>query len=540
VLALADRDEIVLHVRLDERGACFFAIGLGLATGKPTIVVTTSGTAAAELHAGVVEASHAGVPLIICTADRPPRLHQVGAPQTIEQANLFAGAVRWFFEPGPADGSGGDWWRSVGARAVVEAVTGSGPVHLNLAFDEPLLGSAGPLPPGRADGTPWHLVNPGVAPGIDASHLVDRWGRPGLIVAGGGAGSPSALIALADRLGWPLLADPRSGVRLDHPAVVAAADAILRDPKAADALRPETVLMFGEPWASRVLAEFVAVAGQSGAEIVAVDPRSWIDPARVVHHVLKGDGAAVLASLGAHKVAPWPGWRHRWERVEGAAQGAIRDALEQDPLTADARTTEPGTLRHLSATLDATTTLFVSSSMPVRDLEWYGVRRGEPLRVFSNRGANGIDGVNSTALGVAAGQDRPVVAVLGDLAFLHDASALVSLGDGPGSCTLVVLDNGGGGIFSFLPQAGALAHDRFERLFGTPAQVSISQVARGFGWPVADVSTLGALDDALKRFVGQEPHSVIRVEVPSRAQNVALHDRIHAAVAVAVRAALDG
>jgi 2-succinyl-5-enolpyruvyl-6-hydroxy-3-cyclohexene-1-carboxylate synthase len=161
--------------------------------------------------------------------------------------------------------------------------------------------------------------------------------------------------------------------------------------------------------------------------------------------------------------------------------------------------------------------------------------------VLSNRGANGIDGVTSTALGVASGQDTPVVAVLGDLAFLHDASALASVGDDTGgSCTLVVLDNGGGGIFSFLPQAGILESERFERVFGTQPQVSVSEVARGFGLPVADVSTLAALDEALGRFAGRQQRCVIRVELPSRTDNVALHERIHAAVIDATRATLAG
>ena len=537
VVALAEREEIALHVRLDERGACFYAIGLSLATGTAAVVCTTSGTAAAELHPGVVEASHARVPLIVCTADRPQRLHHVGAPQTIEQANLFGTAVRWSFEPGVVRETDRNWWRSLGARAAAEAMGGAGPVHLNLAFEEPLFGTGRPLPPGRADGTPWHTVVSGasVAPPVVTGG--ERWRRPGVIVAGAGAPPPELTLAVADHLGWPVLADPRSGVRVEHPAVVAAADAILRDPTVRDALAPETILLLGQPWASRVLAEFVESAGRAGAEIVAVGG-SLSDPARVVHEFHRVDGSLFLDQLGSVRVSAAPEWRSGWERIEVAAQGAIDKALNNDPLLAGGRTTEPGAARHLFGALEATTTLFVSSSMPVRDLEWYGAPRANPPTVLSNRGANGIDGVTSTALGVAAGQDRPVVAVLGDLAFLHDASALVSVGDDTGSCTLVVLDNRGGGIFSFLPQAGILEHERFERLFGTPPRVSVSGVARGFGLPVADVSTLGALDEALGSFVGRQPRSVIRVEVPSRDDNVGLHDRIHAAVAEATQATL--
>ena len=541
VVALAEREEIALHVRLDERGACFYAVGLALATRTPTVVCTTSGTAAAELHPGVVEASHARVPLIVCTADRPQRLHHVGAPQTIEQTNLFGTAVRWSFEPGLAREPDRNWWRTLGARAAAEAIAGAGPIHINLAFDEPLLGTALPLPPGRADGTPWHVVvsRASVEPPVGTAGG-ERWRRPGMIVAGGGAPPPELTLAVADNLGWPVLADPRSGIRVAHPAVVAAADAILRDPEVRNALAPETILLLGQPWASRVLAEFVESAGRAGAEIVAVGG-SLSDPARVVHEFHRVDGSLFLGELASVRVSAAPGWRSGWERVEVAAQGAIDKALDNDPLSAGGRTTEPGTARHLFGALDATTTLFVSSSMPVRDLEWYGGPRANPPRVLSNRGANGIDGVTSTALGVASGQDTPVVAVLGDLAFLHDASALASVGDDTGgSCTLVVLDNGGGGIFSFLPQAGILESERFERVFGTQPQVSVSEVARGFGLPVADVSTLAALDEALGRFAGRQQRCVIRVELPSRTDNVALHERIHAAVIDATRATLAG
>ncbi len=361
-----------------------------------------------------------------------------------------------------------------------------------------------------------------------------------MIVAGSGAPDPDLVLEVADRLGWPVLADPRSGVRVEHPAVVGAADAILRDPVVRAALAPDTVVLLGRPWASRVLAEFVGSrpAGLAPTSWPSSRPRGSTRPGSCTRST-RSTGALYLDDLRRGPVSESSAWRDKWERIEAAAQGAIGKALANDPLTAGGRTTEPGTLRHLFAALDATTTLFVSSSMPVRDLEWYGAPRANPPRVLSNRGVNGIDGVTSTALGVAAGQGRPVVAVLGDLAFLHDVSALVSVGDDTGgSCTLVVLDNGGGGIFSFLPQAGVLESERFERLFGTEPQASVSEVARGFGLEVADVSTLGALDEALGRVVGRRSLSVIRVELPSRQDNVGLHDRLHAAVADAARAAL--
>ncbi|HXW38935.1 MAG TPA: 2-succinyl-5-enolpyruvyl-6-hydroxy-3-cyclohexene-1-carboxylic-acid synthase, partial [Acidimicrobiales bacterium] len=484
---------------------------------------------------GVVEASHAGVPLVVCTADRPPRLHHVGAPQTIEQTGLYRTAVRWSFDPGPIRDADRSWWRSLGARSVAEAVAGAGPVHLNLAFDEPLHGVAGPLPDGTIEGA---AVRAGEAVAVAGVVEPEPWSRPGLIVAGGGAPDPDMVLALADHLGWPLLADPRSRARVEHPSVVAAADAILRDAAAREVLRPETVLLVGQPWTSRVLAEFIQTLGRSGTHVVASGARV-ADPGRVVGETHPSASGLVRSLLALAPSGRDDSWRGRWERVEAAAQGAIDKAIDNDPLAQGGRATEPSVARHLYGALDASTALFASSSMPVRELEWFAAPRSNPPRVLANRGANGIDGITSTALGVAAGARRPVVALLGDLAFLHDVSALVSLrGEGRGSCTLVVLDNEGGGIFNFLPQADSVGPDRFERLFGTPPAVSVSEVGRGFGLPVAEASTLPELDEGLAGFVGAPGCALIRVAVPSREANRALHERVHAAVAEAVEGVL--
>jgi 2-succinyl-5-enolpyruvyl-6-hydroxy-3-cyclohexene-1-carboxylate synthase len=532
-VALAARDEIALHVRLDERGACFFAIGLAMQCGVPTVVCTTSGTAAAELHAGVVEASHARIALIVCTADRPARLHHVGAPQTIEQGKLFGSAVRSVVEPGPVRAEDQAWWRSLAARAFGDAVGAAGPVHLNLAFEEPLLGRPGELPAGRADGGPWHAVSRAARGEPDVG--AHAWGRRGLILAGSGAPPAELTLAAADHLGWPVLADPRSGIRVEHPAVVASADALLRDAELRATLAPEVILLLGQTWASRVVAEFVESVGRADGEVIAVGADLY-DPARVVHAFHRADGARFVDALLGVPADREPAWRSRWERAEAAAQGAITTALSNDPLSAGGRLTEPALARHLFGVLDHRTTLFAAASMPMRDLEWFGAPRPDPPRVLANRGANGIDGVTSTALGVAADGGGPVVGLLGDLAFLHDTAALATfVGEVAGSCTLVVPDNRGGGIFSFLPQASGLDIERFERLFGTEPAVSVAAVARGFGLPVAEVSSVEELDEALGRFVGRAGCSVIRVEVPSRAENRDLHDRIHASVSEAVR-----
>src|SRR5688500_5550887 len=224
VLALAADGRVRLHVHLDERAAGFFAVGMGLASGRPAVVVTTSGTAAVELHPAIVEASQAGVPLLACTADRPPELQHVGAPQTVDQTHLFGRAVRWFADVGPAGGMPRDAWRSLAARAVVEA--GRGPVHLNMAFCDPLVGVAGELPPGRPGGRPWHESAPSEDAGATVALPDGLAGRRGVVVAGAGCDA-AAVLTLARTLGWPVLADPRSGCR-GADVSVAAFDGVLR------------------------------------------------------------------------------------------------------------------------------------------------------------------------------------------------------------------------------------------------------------------------------------------------------------------------
>jgi 2-succinyl-5-enolpyruvyl-6-hydroxy-3-cyclohexene-1-carboxylate synthase len=548
-LALAERAEMRVHVRLDERGAAFFAIGCSLASGQPTVVLTTSGTASAELHAGVVEAHHAGVPLLVCTADRPPHLHGVGAPQTIDQRGLFGGAVSWAAEPGVADAAGARWWRSIAACSVLEARFGRGgpgPVHLNLAFADPLVGSPEALPPGRADGSPWHEERPQLRrpSGEEIAVWAQRWsGCRGMLVVGADGGSPEQVHGLAEALGWPVLADPRSGCRLPRPASVAAADAILRDPAARTALEPEIVVLLGAPWASKVLASFVAESAGRGASVVAVEHWGrWSDPDRVVGERWPVDPDAWLLrtrhAVAARGTLPAPGWVERWRAADDAAQGAIDATLTDESAAGRGGLTEPALARRLLSLVPSRAVVVASSSMPIRDLEWFTPALSDPPRVVANRGVNGIDGVCSTARGVATG-GSPTIGVVGDLAFLHDVSAMVSpLDAAPASCTLVVVDNAGGGIFNFLPQAELLEGSRFEELFGTPQSASVADVARGFGLPVTQAPTEAELEAALRERVGSPGLSVVHVPVPGRPENVALHGRIDAAVAAAVRRAI--
>ena len=523
-LALAGNGAIRLHVRLDERGAGFFALGLAGATGRPVVVSVTSGTAAAELHPAVVEAHHGRVPLIVCTADRPPELHGVGAPQTIDQRGIYPGVLRWAADPGVPVEEAAWSWRSLGARAVAEAISGPlgpGPVHLNLAFREPLACEPGPLPEGRPAGEAAHRV-------VTHACAAEGWTWPaanGVLLAGAGCGSPAGVLALAEWLGWPVLADPRSGCRVPHPHVVAAADAIARHAPAA--LRPDAVVRLGSPWASKAVPAFL-----SQAATIAVDPWwRWDDADRRAAVVHRADPEAWLAAARrVPRPAPSPGWLEGWQDAERVAQGAVDAALGGDCFS------EPLVARRLFAEVPAGTTVVVSSSMPVRDLEWFCLPRPAPPKVLANRGANGIDGVCSTALGAAAAAAGPVLALVGDLAFFHDLSSLVApCGAQRMPCTIVVVDNGGGGIFEFLEQADAVDRARFERLFATPQAPDVVRAAAGLGHRTADVATLSELEEAVRAACRGEGVTVVRARVVSRQENVAVHGRVHAAVGDALR-----
>ncbi len=536
-LALADRDELRVHVHHDERAASFLALGLGLSSGRPAVLLTTSGTAAVELHPAVVEAHQAGVPLLVVTADRPPELFDVGAAQTVDQTHLFGRSVRWFAEPGPPAAAAAGTWRSLAARAVIEATVGAagpGPVHLNLAFREPLVGPPGPVPEGRPGGRPWHAA-------AGRRTTVDRAGTAqltevldadrGVIVAGAGCGVPGAVLALADATGWPVVADPRSGCRLSHAAVVAHGDAILRHAPTAASLRPDVVLRLGAPPASKVVAAWLAT---SGARQVAVDGAGrWYDPDRTAELVLHADPTSVATAL-ARLVgrAAGPAWAGRWAAAEAAAGSAIDEALR-----AHLEATEPGVARDVVAGLREGATLVVSSSMPIRDVEWFG-GRAPGVRVLANRGANGIDGVVSTAVGVALaarGTGEATVVLVGDVAFLHDSNALLGAAARGIDLTIVVVDNDGGGIFSFLPQAGALPAERFELLFGTPHAVDLPTLAAAHGLITIEPAGAAAVGQAVAAAVDAGGVRLVRVRT-DRAANVGVHDELHAAVADALEA----
>ena len=504
-MAFARHPGIRVLVHIDERSGSFFGLGLAKASGRPVALLCTSGTAAAEFHPAVIEAFHSRTPLLVLTADRPPELREVGANQAIDQARLYGGAVRWHFDPGPPsdDAGGARAWRRLARRALAEAAgPPAGPVHLNLPFREPLTPALGELPEPEAAHLPRAVLTGTPAPGEQEVALVaealEKAARP-VLVAGGmrdGARLAGVVAALA-AAGVPVLAEPTSQLRL--PGTVSAYEALLRDESWAAEHRPDLVLRVGATPTSRPLNLWLAA---EPARTVLIDPdRSWSDPDVLAGEVLRCDPLPLLtAAAGVHRP---PDWADEWAAADRSAAGALEEEVRAGPLH------EGAVVRSLGRVLPAGATLFVGSSMPIRAVDAFWRASAENPRFLANRGASGIDGLVSTGLGVAAAGPGPTVILLGDLSLYHDMNGLLALRRHGVRATVVVLDNGGGGIFAFLPQA---AHeDVFEDLFLTPLGLRFEDVARLYGLDYCDVRESSRLDGALGSAIASERSTLVRV-----------------------------
>jgi 2-succinyl-5-enolpyruvyl-6-hydroxy-3-cyclohexene-1-carboxylate synthase len=534
VLTLARQPGLECWSHVDERVAGFFALGVAKQTGRPAAVACTSGTAAAHYLPAVIEAREARVPLIVLTADRPPELREVGAGQTIDQLKLYGSAAKWFFEVGThaATPERLRWIRQLAFRAYETAVGGRpGPVHLNFPLREPLvldepLPPAGDPPPRRS-----RRAAPPVAIDLDP-------GPRAVIVAGRHErddGLGEALAAAAAALGVPLLADPLSGARRG-PAAIAHYDALLRDPAFAAAHRPDTIVRIGDLPTSKLLRQWLAGLD---ARQVAFDPESaWQDPAGVVSEILDADPGAWARAIAADPAGAAAG--NPAPPVAGAAQDAAAppaagtlclDAWRSADVAAAAAIetvladglSEPAVARALAA-LPPDVTVFTASSMPVRDVETFWPALDAPPRVLAHRGANGIDGTLAAAFGVAATGAR-VVAHLGDVALAHDIGALLTAKRLEIPLTIVLVDNGGGGIFDFLPVA--TQRDAYEVHVATPTGLEAERIAALFDLTYERVDDLEAIREA--------PGTLLHVRT-DRAENVALHRRVWDEVSARLRA----
>ncbi|MFB6311427.1 MAG: 2-succinyl-5-enolpyruvyl-6-hydroxy-3-cyclohexene-1-carboxylic-acid synthase [Salinirussus sp.] len=541
-IALAQHDDVDVYSHLDERSAAFFALGRGRRTGEPTAVVTTSGTAAANLHPAVIEADRGRVPLLLLTADRPQELQDSGANQTIDQADLYGDAVRWHRTlPEPAPEARRLRSLRVAADRAVATTTGvhPGPVHLNIPFAKPLEPTPveGDVPTtldeqaGRAlDGREGPYVSTSSGrPTLDdgtvatVAERVDAAER-GLIVCGpADAGAPDreGLSALLGATEFPLLADPLSGHRfgplVDEHTVCGGYDAYID--AIAEWPAPDVVLRFGASPTSKALRHYLR----------DVDPTTFlVDPAgewreaefAATDHLVADPGW--FATTLAEQVSDGgdPDYATRFSDAETQHWAVVNDALGGEPF-------EGGLLCDVADLAPDPSTLVVSNSMPVRDLDRFGKPRAGDITVLGNRGASGIDGITSTALGAASATDDPLIAVIGDLAYYHDMNGLLAIGRCDVDATIVLVDNDGGGIFHMLPIAEF--DPPFTELFATPHGLDFSPTADLYGLEFVSVDDRVGARAAIRESLDADGTQVIHVgfdAAASHQRRAALAERV--------------
>ncbi len=518
-LALWRHETIEVHVFLDERAGAFFALGLAKASGVPVAVATTSGTATAECFPAVVEASQSRTPLLLLTADRPPRLRGTGANQTIDQVGLYGGYARdWIEPPVPEEGSDAAAWSEAGTRAARSA-TGRppGPVHVNLPFDEPL------VPEGEEPET--HAVTDGVDPSQpetaeppDPGPAIRALsGRSGVVLAGASPAPLTGAATIAERLGWPLIAEPLSGVRTPGRALAAGLH-LLGSAGWIDEHRPQAVLQLGAAPTTRRVQDLVSTTER----LVVVDDHH-LDPdveGRAAVR-LSASADALAAALDPEGFRPAPGaWLDDWRLADVSARRVLDEVLDRSDAP-----TEPQLTRDLAAAIPDGGDLFVGNSTPVRDLDMVMAPR-DGLRVMANRGASGIDGLVSTALGVAAGGDGLTVGLLGDLSFVVDVGALLWQARRGARLTLVVVDNRGGQIFSMLGQRDL---PELSELFTTPHGLDLASLCAAAGASHTRVTETWAFAPAIEHALTGDGVSVVEVGADAetgRIQRAAIQDAV--------------
>ncbi len=547
-LALAQHPRIKLWMHLDERSASFFALGMAKYQRRAVALLCTSGSAAANFMPAVVEAHYARVPLLVLTADRPHELRDTGAPQTIDQLRLYGAHAKWFVEMAlpEATAQALRYARAIACRAAAEALAiPAGPVHLNFPFREPFVGGGGDEQQSVADRaeSPYLTVDSVIAAPPDAAvanlaAVVARC-RRGLIVCGPNNGEDyaAAVGRLAAQLGFPVLADPLSQVRCgphDRRMVIDSYDAFLRIDGFTRRYAPEIVLRFGALPTSKPLVRYLEGQGASCRQVF-IDGGGWNDTALMPAQEIRADPGIVCERLGAalkeHRAAPEAAaWSRAWTKIGALARSAIARHLEALDIPFEGKV-----FTELAGLMPPGALLFAGNSMPVRDLDTFFPGGDGAVRFMANRGANGIDGVVSSALGAGSHAGGPLVLAVGDLSFYHDSNGLLAAKLHALRATIVLLNNNGGGIFSFLPQAAYPEH--FEQLFGTPHGLDFSRFAAAYGAGFTRIATWNDFRCAARAALCAEGVQII--EVPTeRASNVRLHREVWDSVASAVRAAV--
>jgi 2-succinyl-5-enolpyruvyl-6-hydroxy-3-cyclohexene-1-carboxylate synthase len=546
VMSLAQNPSIKTWVHLDERSAAYFALGISRALSEPVAIVSTSGTAAANFFPAVIEAHYAHIPILIMTADRPPELWEWGANQTIDQTRLYGIHAKWSVNMASPEITPDllRYVREMACRAIKTAVQPpAGAVHINFPFREPLVPQIIPADisehvfaepreawHGRKQGSVYTAVRIGRR--SLSQEQVEQVGADlrgvsrGIIVCGpqDDPDFPISVSLLASRLGFPILADPLSQVRCgthDRGMVVDCYDAFLHSDKLVQALEPEIILRFGATPTSKVLSSYIEQ--QHHARQIFVQEEDWQDPFHVATDMFQTEPNRFARDLaGAVAVAPDRDWAERWLAVAETSRTAIRDQLSRGEEIFEGRI-----FTELAALFLFKGVLFVGNSMPVRDLDTFYPSTSQQIRFLANRGASGIDGVVSTALGSSAVRPDPTVIVIGDMSFYHDMNGLLAAKQYQINATIIVVNNNGGGIFSFLPQRRY--EETFETYFGTPHGLTFEATASLYSLGYSKIASWSEFRKVVQRNIERSATAI--VEVPTdREENVELHRRTWSAV----------
>jgi 2-succinyl-5-enolpyruvyl-6-hydroxy-3-cyclohexene-1-carboxylate synthase len=551
--------QVWMHV--DERSAAFFALGMAKRLAQPVALLCTSGTAAANFLAAIVEANLSHVPLLVLTADRPPELRENGAPQAIDQNRLYGSHVKWFMDAALPEATNAAlrYIRTLACRATaLTHATPAGPVHLNMPLREPLTPEARanePLPEqhsrdsiaweGRPDGAPYAVVSEsplGAPSALEITRLAKLLNgvERGIIVAG--PQDDEALIGplrtLACRLRYPILADPLSQLRAqksqsDEQHVLCTYDAFLRNEHFITRAAPQMVMRFGAIPTSKPLLLYlkryvdcpqIVIDGNGGS-------MGWQEPTQLASQLIHSNPATLCQDLlntleGQMPVVTRSSWLTTWQMAETVSRKALDTTMRDFAPLFEGRV-----FTELAELLPEGSTLYAGNSMPVRDMDtFFWPERS--IRIMGNRGANGIDGVISSALGAAAAnhiadRQEPTVLVIGDLSFFHDLNGLLAAHLHQLNVTIILINNDGGGIFSFLPQADHPEH--FEQLFGTPIGLDFQHAVRMYGGSLQRVQDWQEFRHTVKESFTNKGLHVIEVNT-ERASNVTMHRQLWHAV----------
>ncbi|KAF0816385.1 MULTISPECIES: 2-succinyl-5-enolpyruvyl-6-hydroxy-3-cyclohexene-1-carboxylic-acid synthase [unclassified Cytobacillus] len=543
-MVMAEHPELRVHIHVDERSAAFFALGLAKASKKPAALLCTSGTAAANYYPAIVEARYSRVPLIVLTADRPHELRDVGAPQAIDQIHLYGNNVKWFVEMAPPEKSEEmlRYARAVCARAASAAMSSpAGPVHLNFPFREPLVPHLD-----RADLFELSERTEGYVniQGGKLSLPIEEYkelaevlnsAKRGIIICGQleKSGFPDAVIRLAEKLNFPVIADPLSQLRSGHhdgSFIIDTYDTFLKIDDAKKALKPDVIIRFGAMPVSKPLSIFMK-ENSSARQIIVDGGGGWRDPALISTEMIHCDELQFCESVFPYLITPNNDeFFALWKKINDLTRLKLADIKQVEQLS------EGKLFYQLAEILPEGSTLFVGNSMPIRDLDTFFHVNQKGIRVMANRGANGIDGTVSTALG-AGMSSKPLYLVLGDLTFFHDLNGLIASKQYGIDINILLINNNGGGIFSFLPQANF--PNNFEKLFGTPLDLDFSHAIKMFGGEYDLITDWEHFLSAFKRNLDRPGLKVMEITT-NRERNLTEHRELWNSVSREISRLLEG